>query len=408
MDKEIQTFGRQEQLFAGNGESTDLALMVDALAQEERSPWDASRIRDALMVEAGTDPATAESIALEVEEDLLKYGRTKVTTSIIREMVNVKLFQRGLDAKLADHSRIGLPVHDLETMMFNKNKENSNTSHNPESINLSIAEMVLKEYALTKVFSRDVADAHLKGDIHLHDLGMVNRPYCSGQSVAYPARYGLNIPSITSVSNPAKHADVLLAHMLKMTSVLQNHFAGAIGWDAVNMFFAPYTVGWSYEQYRQLAQQLIFEFNQLAGGRGGQVAFTDINLYYEIPNHFRDVPAIGPGGKFTGKTYADYAPEAKMFLRALFDVYMAGSPSSSRSRCSTSQTTSSRKRAGRNSSTSPARSRPRRATHISYSTAAASQSSPSAAASPSSSRPRTSTKPSTRGRCATARSRTSR
>ena len=63
MDKEIQTFGRQEQLFAGNGESTDLALMVDALAQEERSPWDASRIRDALMVEAGTDPATAESIA---------------------------------------------------------------------------------------------------------------------------------------------------------------------------------------------------------------------------------------------------------------------------------------------------------------------------------------------------------
>ena len=236
-------------------------------------------------------------------------------------------------------------------MMFNKNKENSNTSHNPESINLSIAEMVLKEYALTKVFSRDVADAHLKGDIHLHDLGMVNRPYCSGQSVAYPARYGLNIPSITSVSNPAKHADVLLAHMLKMTSllahmlkmtsVLQNHFAGAIGWDAVNMFFAPYTVGWSYDQYRQLAQQLIFEFNQLAGGRGGQVAFTDINLYYEIPNHFRDVPAIGPGGKlipnhfrdvpaigpggkFTGKTYADYAPEAKMFLRALFDVYMSG------------------------------------------------------------------------------------
>ena len=277
-DELINNFGRQGHLFENPGESTDLALMVDALAQEERSPWDASRIRDALIIEAGTDPATAEGIALEVEDDLLKYGRSNVTTSIIREMVNVKLFQRGLGAKLADHSRIGLPVHDLETMMFNKNKENSNTSHNPESINLSIAEMVLKEYALTKVFTKDVADAHLSGDIHLHDLGMVNRPYCSGQSVAYTARYGLNIPSITSVSNPAKHADVLLAHMLKMTSVLQNHFAGAIGWDAVNMYFAPYTVGWDYDRYLQLAQQLIFEFNQLAGGRGGQVAFTDVNL----------------------------------------------------------------------------------------------------------------------------------
>lgn len=317
-------FGKQVHLFQSGGESTDLALMVNALAQEERTAWDASRIRDALMVEAGTDPATAESIALEVEDDLIKYGRTNVTTSLIREMVNVKLFQRGLDAKLADHTRIGLPIHDLETMMFNKNKENSNTTHNPESINLSIAEMVLKEYALTKIFSKDVADAHLSGDIHLHDLGMVNRPYCSGQSVAYVARFGLNIPSITSVSNPAKHADVLLAHMLKMTSVLQNHFAGAIGWDAVNMYFAPYTVGWKYEQYRQLAQQLIFEFNQLAGGRGGQVAFTDVNLYYEIPNHFRDVPAIGPGGKFTGKTYGEYDKEAKMFLKALFDVYLDG------------------------------------------------------------------------------------
>lgn len=320
----MNTVSRQGNLFSGNGESTDLALMVDALAQEERSPWNAGRIRDALIIEAGTDPATAESIAAEVEEELQSCGRRNVTTTIIREMVNVKLFKRGLDAKLADHSRIGLPVHDLETMMFNKNKENSNTTHNPESINLSIAEMVLKEYALTKVFSKDVADAHLSGDIHLHDLGMIDRPYCSGQSVAYIARFGLNIPSITSVSDPAKHADVLLAHMLKMTSVLQNHFAGAIGWDAVNMFFAPYTVGWDYDQYIQLAQQLIFEFNQLAGGRGGQVAFTDINLYYEIPNHFRDVPAIGPGGKFTGKTYADYDKESKMLLYALFDVYMHG------------------------------------------------------------------------------------
>ena len=317
-------FGKQGHLFENTGESRDLALMVDALAQEESSPWDASRIRDALIIEAGLDPATAGGIALEVEGELLKYGRGHVTTTIIREMVNVKLFQRGLGAKLADHSRIGLPVHDLEKMMLRKNKENSNTSHNPESINLSIAEMVLKEYALTKVFSKDVADAHLKGDIHLHDLGMVNRPYCSGQSVAYVARYGLNIPSITSVSNPAKHADVLLAHILKMTSVLQNHFAGAIGWDAINMYFAPYLVGWSYEQHKQLAQQLIFEFNQLAGGRGGQVAFTDINLYYEIPNHFRDVPAIGPGGKFTGKVYRDYDKEAKMFVKALFDVYMQG------------------------------------------------------------------------------------
>ncbi len=316
--------GRQMLIFSGKGESTDLSLMVEALGQEDRSAWDTARIRDALVIEAGVDPAIAGEIAAEVETDILRHGRERVTTTIIREMVNVKLFFRGLDAKLADHSRLGLPVYDLESMMLNPNRENSNTSHNPESINLSVAEMILKEYALKKVFSREVADAHLGGDIHLHDLGMVNRPYCSGQSMAYVIRYGLDIPSITSVSAPARHPDVLLAHILKMTSVLQNNFAGAIGWDAVNVFFAPFLVGLPFERIRQLAQMLIFEFNQLAGGRGGQVAFTDINLYYEIPDHFRNVPALGPGGVPTGKTYADYSAESKDFLRALFEVYLEG------------------------------------------------------------------------------------
>lgn len=316
--------GRQLVMFAPGGESTDLALMVDALGSEETQPWHPVRIRDALVREAGVEPGLAGELASEVESDLVRWGRNRVTTSLVRELVNVKLFQRGLDAKLQDHSKIGIPVHDLETMMLNPNRENSNTTHNPESINLSIAELALKQYALTRVFSKDVAEAHLEGTIHLHDLGMVNRPYCSGQSLAYVAKYGLNVPSITSVSSPAKHPDVLLAHMLKMTSVLQNNFAGAIGWDAVNIFFAPYLEGLSFERMRQIAQTLIFEFNQLAGGRGGQVAFTDINLYYEVPKHFRNVPAIGPGGVETGKTYGEYSSGAKSFLKALFSVYLDG------------------------------------------------------------------------------------
>ncbi len=316
--------GQQMMMFPSAGESTDLALLVDALAKEESSPWDGERIRDALVIEAGVEPMIAAEIASEIEEEIAECGRNRVTTAVIREMANVRLFKRGLDAKIQDHTTIGIPVHDLETMMLIPNRENSNTTHNPESINLSIAELALKQYALSKVFSKDVAEAHLAGALHLHDLGMVNRPYCSGQSLAYVAKFGLNLPSITSISGPARHPDVLLAHLLKMTSVLQNNFAGAIGWDAVNVFFAPYVVGLDDARLHQLAQMLIFEFNQLAGGRGGQVAFTDINLYYETPAHFRDVPAIGPGGKETGKTYGDYAAESKRFLRALFDVYLEG------------------------------------------------------------------------------------
>ncbi len=75
---------------------------------------------------------------------------------------------------------------------------------------------------------------------------------------------------------------------------------------------------------KQLAQMLIFEYSQQSVARGGQAIFSDINIYWEIPKHFENVQAIGPGGEYTGKTYTDYHKEAKRFAWALFDVYKEG------------------------------------------------------------------------------------
>ena len=87
--------------------------------------------------------------------------------------------------------------------------------------------------------------------------------------------------------------------MVKFSAALQSHFAGAIGWDAVNVFFSPFLVGLPDREVRQLAQILIYEYSQQAVARGGQAIFSDINLYWETPKHFETVPAIGPGGEYT-------------------------------------------------------------------------------------------------------------
>ena len=99
-----------QQFLFNRPESTDLALMVETHSKEERSPWDAAKIKDALIREAGVDPETALSIAVEIEEEVIRRGKDRLTTSIIREMANTKLFQRGLDAYLVDHSRVGIPA----------------------------------------------------------------------------------------------------------------------------------------------------------------------------------------------------------------------------------------------------------------------------------------------------------
>jgi len=304
-------------------ETTDMALFVRT-SDEDMTVWNRQRIVDALVREACVDLATAEDISREVQEQIVSSKISSLTAPLIRELVNARLIERGLEKARKMHTRLGVPLYDVDQFILHPNKENANVPHGPEATNLTLAENIKKEYALLNVFTQPIGDAHMRGDIHLHDLGFVDRPYCSGQSLEYIKKFGLNLPNALSIAKPAKHSEVLLAHMVKFAAALQSNFAGAIGWDAVNIFFAPYLVGMSERDIKQLAQMLIFEFSQQAVARGGQAIFSDINLYWEIPKHFEDVPAIGPGGEFTGKNYSAYLKEAQKFVWALFEVYKEG------------------------------------------------------------------------------------
>ena len=311
------------QDFKEEVETTDMALFVRT-SDEVMLGWDRQRIVDALMRETYVDFDTAKEIAREVE-DLIATSKIKmITAPLIRELVDTKLVERGLEQARKMHTRLGMPLYDVDQLILRPNKENANVPHGPEATNLTLAERIKKEYALLTVFSQEIADAHMRGDIHLHDLGFIDRPYCSGQSLEYIKRFGLSLPNSIAMAKPAKHPEVLLAHMVKFAAALQSHFAGAIGWDSINLFFAPYLVGMSDRELEQLAQMMIFEFSQQAVARGGQAIFTDLNLYWEIPKHFEHVPAVGPGGEFTGKTYSDYMEESQRFAKALFAVYQEG------------------------------------------------------------------------------------
>ena len=300
-----------------------MALFVRT-SDESIVGWDRQKIADALVRETYVEPGIAKKIARDIENFIHSSHVKTVTAPLIRELTNAKLVEYGLEDARARHTRLGVPLYDVERMLTHPNKENANVPHGPEATNLTLAEAIKKEFALLRVFSPDVGDAHMSGDIHLHDLGMVDRPYCSGQSLEYIKKYGLNLPNSLAMAKPARHPEVLLAHMVKCAASLQCSFAGAIGWDAVNLFFAPYLEGMSDRQVKQLAQMLIFEFSQQAVARGGQAVFTDINLYWEVPKHFEDTPAIGPGGEYTGKTYADYIEDAQRFVWQLFEVYLEG------------------------------------------------------------------------------------
>jgi ribonucleoside-triphosphate reductase len=305
--------------------ATDILLQVGTDSHDELVPWDRERISQALRVEADLPPELAADIASAVEKRVLDSGMTRISTSLIRELVDNELFERGLTARLEKQAVLGMPKFDLDTIIKAKSNENANISqNNPEAINLAVAEKTLKQYALKEVFSAEVAEAHMLGKVHLHDLGYPTRVYCSSHSLEYLKKYGLDLENLDSSSAPARHARTLTGHLNTFLASMQAYYAGALGVGYINIFYAPYLEGKTYKEMKQEAQHLIFSSSQNALSRGGQTLFLDFNVHTGVPRYLRDVPAIGPGGEYTGRTYGSYEKTAQRFCKAMLDVWRDG------------------------------------------------------------------------------------
>lgn len=339
---------------AEGSDSTDLSLLVAPSTKEELIGWNREKIIASLEKEAELSRELAEKIAANVEDKIISSGTKQLSTSLIRELIDNEMFELGLNLNLEKHSTIGMPKFDIDQLIFAKTNENSNVAaNNPEAVNLAIAEHTLKQYALKHIFTKDVAQAHWKGAVHLHDLGYPVRAYCSAHSLEYIKKFGLRLINLSTASNPAKHAQTLTGHLNTFLASMQAYYAGALGIGHINIFYAPLIVGMSDKRLKQEAQYLIFSCSQNAFSRGGQTLFIDFNVHLDIPSYMQETPAIGRGGKYMLKhedgeieyldevprdenddviqpnegrilTYSDFEDEAQRFLKAMMDVWRDG------------------------------------------------------------------------------------
>ncbi|NLZ64432.1 MAG: hypothetical protein GX902_11560, partial [Lentisphaerae bacterium] len=193
---------------AGSGSGNDITdqtlLLVHSASQGNINHWDRSRIVNKLLDKLRLSEETAISVAKEVENQIIASNMKTVDTTLLRAMVNNVLISRGFRDQLADLSLYSIPREFIEGLMYTKPTENSNiVSNNPEAVNLSIAEFILKQWGLETIFSPEVKNAHDTGAIHLHDLGYPHRVYCSSHSIEYIKKYGLRgLTNLNTESNP--------------------------------------------------------------------------------------------------------------------------------------------------------------------------------------------------------------
>ncbi len=297
-------------------------LLVESASKNMTLPWNRRRIVEQIMKKTDLSPECAISVAKSVENWIISSDITTVNTTLIRELVNNMLAERGHREQLRDLSIYGVPKDYVEQLMYTKSTENSNiVNNNAEAVNLGIAELVLKQWALDTIFSADVKRAHDTGAIHLHDLGYPHRVYCSSHSIEYVKKYGLTgLVNLNTESSPARSASVLTGHLNTFLASMQANYAGALGIAYINIFYAPYLVNAEWADYKQVAQELIFNGSQNAFSRGGQALFLDFNIHSGVPRYLRDVPAVCPGGTYMLRTKDGKQVVLKEELRSEKDV----------------------------------------------------------------------------------------
>jgi len=130
--------------------------------------FNTQKIIQSLVREGSLPLELAQKITEEVENRIYKYQTTYLTGSLIRELVNSVLLEHGYEEYRHKLARVGLPIFDVQEMLSNA----ENVDNGVEGLLFKTGQIVFAEHLLTSTLPKDIADAHLSGDLHITNLGL--------------------------------------------------------------------------------------------------------------------------------------------------------------------------------------------------------------------------------------------
>lgn len=202
-------------------------------------------------------------------------------------------------------------------------RENSNMTYSIQGLNNYLASNLSKSYWLNKIYSKKVKEAHINGDIHIHDLNIV-AGYCVGWDLKDLLNGGFRGVEGKVQSKAPKHFRTALMQMANFLYTMQGEAAGAQAFSNFDTLLAPYIKydGISYNEVKQAMQEFIFNLN-VPTRVGFQTPFTNITMDLTVPNYFKD-EFVTIGGEIKKETYSNFQNEMNMINKAFFEIMMEG------------------------------------------------------------------------------------
>lgn len=202
-------------------------------------------------------------------------------------------------------------------------KENSNMSFSVQGLNNYVASSISARYWLNKLYPKEIRDAHINADFHIHDLGLL-APYCCGWDLKDLLIRGFGGVAEKVQSKAPKHLRSALGQIVNFLYTLQGEAAGAQAFASFDTYLAPFIRydNLTYKDVKQAIQEFLFNIN-VPTRVGFQSPFTNITLDI-TPSKQVGEENVLIGGEIKKEKYKDFQAEIFMFNKAFAEVMLAG------------------------------------------------------------------------------------
>lgn len=252
-----------------------------------------SKITDAIFKAAeavgGEDRTLAMELTLEVMKLLReKFGDQIFSVEDVQDCVEKILIEQG-HAKTAkayilyraSRTRVREAKSELmdavEEILVETNRENANISNSPSAKMLQIASAASKRYYLSRLIPQDQAQAHINGDIHIHDLDFYGKTLtCVQIPLGKLLREGFN--NGHGYIRPPKRPSSATALAAIILQSSQNDMHGGQAFSFFDTDIAEFVKDADDNEIYQAMEAFIYNLNSMHSRAGAQVPFSSLNI----------------------------------------------------------------------------------------------------------------------------------
>nr|WP_092068148.1 anaerobic ribonucleoside-triphosphate reductase [Dendrosporobacter quercicolus]NSL46968.1 anaerobic ribonucleoside-triphosphate reductase [Dendrosporobacter quercicolus DSM 1736]SDL70890.1 ribonucleoside-triphosphate reductase class III catalytic subunit [Dendrosporobacter quercicolus] len=259
--------------------------------------FDEGNITDAIFKAAKAVGGADKQLAIELTLDVLKHLKQRHSGRVfsvedVQDTVEKVLIERG-HAKTAKayilyrdkRTRMRDAKSDLmdavADILIETNRENANVSNSPSAKMLQIASAASKAYYLNRLIPENISSAHIRGDIHIHDLDFYGKTLtCVHIPLGKLLQSGFNNGHgfIRPPKRPAS-ATALAAIILQSS---QNDMHGGQSFAFFDRDMAPFMAKAGEAEVYQAMEALIYNLNSMHSRAGAQVPFSSLNIGTDI------------------------------------------------------------------------------------------------------------------------------